>query len=149
MLRRIAALALLSVFLALPTGCGAIVAALPAVIAAVTDAVLILDQIEDFVRRYFAANPSPEREKAVFAALGRCRSALVVAQRSAKGVQELDQQQMDAAFADFKVAYQQLTALLDGIPGLRVQRTGEPPLAAGPDQLIVPAPEALAPRAPQ
>lgn len=149
MLRKFATLALLSAFLALPTGCGAIMSLLPTVIAFVTDAVLILDQIEDFVRRYFAVAPNPEKEKAIAAALGRCRSALIVAQRTAKGTQELDQQKVDAAFADFKVAYQQLAALLDGIPGLRVQRSGEAPLAATPDTFVVPAPEALTPKVSQ
>src|SRR5688500_16867770 len=124
-------------------GCAAVVSALPSVIAAVTDAMLILDQIEDFVRRYFAANPDPAREKKFDVAMTRCRSALVAAQRTAKGAEKLDQQKVDEAFAEFKVAYRELAALCATIPGLRVQKPGEKPLTARPGELAVPAPEAL------
>jgi hypothetical protein len=146
-LTKLAALALLSAFLALPTtGCAAVASLLPTVIAAVTDAALILDQIEDYMHRYFAANPNPEKEKQVFRALGKCRGTLIVAQRTSQGAHELDQQKVDAAFTDFKAAYTELTALLDGVPGLRVQRPGDGPmLAAGPDQLILPPPIAMGP----
>jgi hypothetical protein len=123
--------------------CGAIVSALPTVIAAVTDAVLILDQIEDFARAFFLAHPNADKEKAVARAVGKARAALITAQRAAKGAEKLDQARVDDAFADFRVAYQELRAVLDGVPGLRVQRPGGPRLAAGPGELVVPEPEAL------
>lgn len=128
------------------SGCnalGPIISALPEIIAVVTDATLILDQIEAFVRRFFAARPDPDKEQAVARALGRARAALVAAQRTAKGAQNLDQQKIDEAFADFKVAYRELRGLVDGIPGLRVARAGEPTLSATPGELVVPEPEAL------
>lgn len=141
-MRRLPLLALLGALLVLP-GCAAVASVLPDVIAAVTDGVLILDQIEDFVRRYFAANPNPEKEKALAKALAKARGALIAAQRASKGAEKLDQQKVDEAFADFRVAYQELRALVDGVPGFRVQKPGEPKLTAGPGELVVPEPEAL------
>ncbi len=134
---------LFALLLASTTACAALASALPTIVAAVTDGMLILDQIEEHMRLHFAANPNPGREKAVARALGKCRNALIAAQRTARGAGELDQQRVDAAFVDFQVAYRELAALVDGVPGLRLQRIGEPPLTAAPDELVVPEPEAL------
>lgn len=130
-------------------GCAAIMAALPTIIAAVTDAVIVLDQIEAWIRRYFAAHPNPEKEEQVAKAIGKTRNALNAANRTCAGVEKLDQVQVDAAFADFKVAYQELTALCAGLPGagLRVKQPNEGPLLmATDDMLSVPPASALVPR---
>lgn len=125
-------------------GCGAVIAALPQVISAVTDGIMLLDQIERYVESYFAAKPNPELQEKVVKAIGKARNALIAANRTAKGAQKLDQQKVDEAFADFGVAYSELAALLDGvkIPGLRVARPGAA-LSAAPGELVLPEPMAL------
>lgn len=133
---RTAALAL-ALVATLP-GCGAIISALPHVIAAVVDAVQVLDAIEAFVKRYFVENPDPPRELAVGKAIAKARGSLNAALRVAQGTEKLDQQKVDAAFADFKVAYQELLALV-GPLGVKPAGT----LAASPNGLTVPTPMAL------
>lgn len=141
--RRLAVLVLASVCLVTLPACPAFFAALPQIVAVVTDAILVLDQIEEFCASYFAKSPNVKLQTDVANALGKCRNALVAAQRVAKGTEKLDQEQTDAAFADFRAAWTELSALLTGIPGLRVQRAGETTLTAAPGELVVPEPEAL------
>lgn len=119
-------------------GCAPLMSALPAVVAAVTDAHQILDAIEDFARRFFAAKPDPVREQVVLEAVGKTRAALNVALRSAQATQKLDQAKVDEAFSDFRVAYQQLLSI---VAPLGVREAGG--LAAGPGTLSVPRPMAL------
>ncbi len=144
-MRHIIATLMLALSLVSVAACGAIASALPSVVAAVTDAALILDEIERFVDAYFASRPDAEGKRQAAQAIGKARSALLAANRAATGSQKLDQQQIDAAFSDFRVAYQELTAILDGlrIPGLRVARPGESALQASPGELAVPPPMAL------
>lgn len=121
------------------SSCAAVVAHLPTVVAAVTDAMLVLDSIERFVALYFVKHPDEDKAAKVAAALVRARGALNAALRSAEGAKQLDQGQVDAAFAEFREAYQALIAL---VGPLGVQ-PGGPALRAAPDTLIVPEPMAL------
>jgi hypothetical protein len=143
MFRRLGILALAFASLVTLPGCPEFWRVLPSIVSAVTDAILVLDQVESFVGAYFAANPNPEQQKKVATAIGKCRNALTVAQRATKGVDKLGQEEVDAAFAEFRAAWVELSALITGIPGIRVQRAGEPTLSAAPGQLVVPEPEAL------
>jgi hypothetical protein len=118
-------------------GC-AVVPYLPTVIAAVTDANMILDGIEKFVERFFAAKPDSVLQAKVEIAVARTRGALNLALRSAQGVEKLDQAQIDAAFVDFKIAYQELLALTAPL-GV----SSGPALRAVPGGLNVPEPMAL------
>lgn len=124
-------------------------AALPTVVSAVVDAITVLNQIEAWANVYFAAHPDKDKQKAVAQAIGKARSALNAANRTCRGTQELNQAQVDAAFADFKVAYQELSALCGGLPGggFRVKKPGEPPLlTASADSIAVPEAGALVPK---
>lgn len=109
-LARTLALAITVSFVA--PGCAAIATALPHVIAAVVDAVQILDAIEAFVAQYFAAQPDKEKELKVAKAIAKTRAALNVALRSVEGAEKLDQQKVDEAFTSFKQAYQELIAIV-------------------------------------
>lgn len=143
---RLTALAFGMVFVAMTlSGCAALSAALPGivkVITDVTDASMILDQIASFVNTYFAAHPDAAKQKAIDTALTTTREALVVAQRTAAGAEALDQNQTDAAFADFRADYDALTQLLSGIDGLHLAKPGES-LQAASGELVIPAPLAL------
>lgn len=145
MRKRFYAASLIGFLLAATPGCAAVLAALPTVIAAVTDAMMILDQIEVWVNAYFAAHPDKEKQERVVQALGKTRNALVAANRTCSGAEKLDQAKVDDAFADFKVAYAELVALCGGLPGggFKVAKKGEPLLAATPGGLTVPEPQAL------
>lgn len=133
-------LVLCSAFLA--PGCAAIAAALPDVIAAVTDGAQIIDAIEHFVALYFASHPDADKQKAVGEAITKARSALNLALRSAQGAKDLDDAKIDAAFADFKAAYLELIALCAPY-GVKQAKVGR--FAAAPGSLIVPEPIAFAP----
>lgn len=100
-------------------GCAAILAALPTVIAAVQSAMLVLDQLEQFIDAAFRAKPNPELEKQVGKSLAKTRSALLLVQHAAEGATDLHDQRLQAAFASFEAAYSELLSLVHPL-GVRV-----------------------------
>lgn len=136
------AVLLLAASLTAAPGCATVASLLPGVIAAVTDGMMVLDTLELFIKRYFDSRPTaPGRDKLeMFAA--RARSALNAALRAAHGAEKLDQAQIDAAFAEFRVAYTELLALLEPL-GVKTSPDIDRPLAAGPNTLFVPEPLAF------
>lgn len=122
-------------------GCATIAPFLPTVIAAVTDGALVVDTIDRFVDRYFESRPNPDLQKKIDIATARVRSALDAALRIASGAQHLNQAKVDEAFAEFRLAYQDLLALV-GPLGVMTDRGGK--LQARPGGgLLVPEPMAL------
>lgn len=121
------------------SGCSALFSNLPAVNAAISDGILVLDSIQAFTNAYFAANPNPDKATIVAIAIAKARTALDVAVRLVQGTSSLDQAQVDTAFADFRVAYTELTGLIGSI-GVK---TSGSRLQAIPGGLNVPAPLAL------
>lgn len=135
--------ALLAAALATATlpGCGAVAALLPKVVAVATDAIIIIDQIQRFVDRWFAASPDPERQKAVQAALDRSKVALDLALRISQGAEKVRDRQAEAAMAEFRRAYGDLLAL---VKPLGVRQVGsDEGLSAPPAALLVPRPLAF------
>lgn len=130
----------LAAMLALPvaaTSCAAVISALPTVIAYAQDAAFILDQVAKFVDAYFVVHPNAALQKQASVAEARARSALDLALRTATGAQDLDQAKADAAFADFRLAWQDYIVLV-GPMGVKA---GAPRLAATPaGGLLVPDP---------
>lgn len=136
--------ALLSVALALfanLVGCGHILKFLPKVIATVTDAQLILDEIEDYCDAFFSVKPNPQVQRGVDQALDQCRVALSVALRTTTGAENLSEEQLAEAFKDFQAAYRDLLVLVEPL-GVKQSTTGNQ-LSVSPDQLVVPPPLAL------
>lgn len=119
------------------TSCAAVVSYLPTVVSVVTDALIVVDQIKTFVDGVHAVKPDVDLAK-VYAAISRTKVALDAALRATNGVDKLTKEQADAAFADFRVAYQDLIALV-GPLGVT---TGNG-LKAAPGSLQVPTPMAL------
>ena len=73
---------LLAAALAVPVAsCAAVVSALPTVIAAVQDGMLVLDAIDSFVANVFKVRPDTDLEKKVDVAIARTRLALDTALR--------------------------------------------------------------------
>lgn len=132
-------LALLAVWLAIPAACAPIVAALPAVIAAVCDGMMVLDTIEKFVDHYFVGRPDPAKQQQVAIVLARTRGALNAALRTAEGAEKLDQAKIDEAFVAFRGAYVELLALV-GPLGVHTAGTA---FSASSGVLTVPDPLAL------
>ena len=132
---------LLAAALAVPVAsCAAIVSALPAVIAAVQDGMLVLDAIDSFVENVFKVRPNADFEKKVDAAIARTRLALDTALRLSQGTEKLTQAQLDAAFNEFRIAYQDLVAL---VAPLGVTAGVGDSLRATPGGLQVPEPLAF------
>ena len=99
---------------------------------------MVVDTIARFVDVWLAKHPGRPDEARIRGAIEKTRTALDVALRAAQGAQKLDQAQIDAAFADFRIAYTELLAL---VAPLGVQ-SGDT-LAARPDTITVPTPLAL------
>lgn len=131
-------LALIVAFAFAVPACAAVVASLPTIVAAVTDGLMVVDSIKQFVDTYFKVQPNIALEGKVEIAITRVRQALHVALRATKGTEKLTQEQVDAAFAEFRAAYAELLVLV-GPLGVTTGDT----LRATPGALSVPEPMAL------
>jgi hypothetical protein len=136
--------ALFSVCLA-ATGCGAVMAALPDVIAIVSSAQPVIEQIVDFADRHFKAHPNSDLEAKVDAAVAKTRAALAATGHAARGTQGASRADAEAAQREFVEAYRELLEVTKEI-GVR---SGEAALKAEPGRsgealLTVPAPETFA-----
>lgn len=122
-------------------GCAGLISLLPKAIAIVTDAQMILDRIEDYSDAIFSVQPNPRAQRNVEQTLDRCRTALNVALRTTTAAKSLSEEDVDAAFEDFRKAYKNLLTLVEP---LRVKE-GEPgdKLAATSTSLSVPPPLAF------
>jgi len=117
-------------------GCAGVLATLPAVVAYVQDAELIVTTIADFEKVYFAQKPNPALQAKIEVGIARVRSAADIVARLASAGQEANMAQIDAAFADLKVAYVDLLQLAGPIG---VTANGDR-LGAIPGGLVVPTP---------
>ena len=126
------------------TGCSGAWAVVTEVIAAVADAIPIVEEIAQWVDRHFAAQPDPQAQALVDAKLDGYRSCLVkvnrVAQDYGKGA-ELDQSKADCA-----KAWTDLSSTLAGLKGTKrlARAGGEPGLSLADEKtgavLAVPVP---------
>lgn len=125
------------------SGCAAFAKALPQIVSLVTDAVLVVQQIEGFTDGYFRAHPDPKREADVADALARARHALIAVERAAAAGEALSSENYLAALGAFREAYEALLVACSGMPGLRVVK-GTEDAVAGPGEVVVPEPMLLA-----
>lgn len=105
----------LAVVLTTNMSCGAVqkvIDTLPTVIQYVQDAGMILDAIDRAVLPVLAMKQDKELSQKYASAMDSARQALQVALRSAEGGKQLSEKDLDAAFANFRQAYAQLTSLL-------------------------------------
>lgn len=143
MSRTTRALALGTILASLPaatTGCDVLRAAAPIlsdVLLVIDDAQAILNIIDSAAKIWFDLHPDAADAKAKYVkAMGRCRVALDGAIRVVRGSKSLDEGQVDQAFAEFRAAYVDLTALL-AASGIKA---ADGKLGAGPDVVAVPEP---------
>ena len=96
------------------TGCAAVLPVIPKIVAVITDAIAIMQIIDNAVQTYFATHPDvPAKVKQAYAlAYRKAMDGLNAANHALTGVEDLDQQQYDAAFEEFKQAYLDLLDLL-------------------------------------
>jgi hypothetical protein len=117
-------------------------AAIPAVVAFVSEATKQLDVVDATQGAWFKAHPDPEKQLEVEKALAKCRDALAAAEHGGAGADHLTQGRPDAAFADFRKAWDELERVTATIRGLRYVRPGESLLAAEPGGIVVVVPAA-------
>jgi len=123
------------------TGCAGVVANLPAVLAYVQDAELVVSTIESFVNAYFTAKPDPALQGKIAVVIARVKSAEDLIARLATAGKEANMAQIDAAFADLKVAYVDLLQL---VGPLGVHASDGARFGAVPGGLVVPTPAVFA-----
>jgi hypothetical protein len=105
-------------------GCGATLGTIIAtVISVITDAALIVDQVQDFVDTYFDGKPDPVVQAKITAIIGKCKTALIMMDRAAKGGQDLNSKDVVAAMKDFQEAFAELMILVEPL-GVKIK--GEP-----------------------
>lgn len=140
MMKKTLLVSIFSIFLL--CGCASILSALPTVIAAVTDAALVLDAIDSFVDKYFENNPEPALEMKVEEAMNAARASLNIALRVTNGVDDLSREDAIAAFSEFKRAYEELLVLVEPL-GVKQALGDQGMLSASKNVLYVPKPLAL------
>jgi hypothetical protein len=120
-------------------GCGATLGTIIAtVLTVVQDAVLILDNIEAFVN---STTSIPTETKAkIDDALAKCRNALAVANHAAAGGQALNSKDVQAALAEFELAFNELMNL---VGKFGVTMVGEDNAYGAPTKLMIQRPMAL------
>jgi hypothetical protein len=107
--------ALLVAALGLATAaCAPVIGALPQIVAVITNASATLQLIDSAVRAWLDRHPgtNPALRERYRGAYERCLSALDAATHALSGADKLDQQEVDAAFAEFKLAYLALRDML-------------------------------------
>jgi len=115
MIRMLKALMLVAA-LAIPvTGCAAALAALPQITSVVTDALVVLNIIDNAARDYFDTNPlTPPHVQRKYTELYRQTVvALKAAQEALRGADSMSQEDYDKAFQQFREAYGKLRELLE------------------------------------
>lgn len=133
----------LSLALAVP-GCAAVMSILPKVVSIVTDAMMILDQIDQHTELFFKNVPNPELQAKVATALGKARAALNALNRTAQGIEDADDQRLAEAFRAFQEAYAELLVVVAPF-GVQTASAGGTFQVASAGVLYVPAPLALRP----
>lgn len=123
------------------TGCAAIMPVIPKIVSVVTDALVIMGIIDGAVQEYFRTHPNtpPEVIKKYRTVYNKAMNALNSAQHALEGVEDLDQDQYDAAFNEFKLAFIELKELLSK-EGLM---QGNALNASPGTTVVIPEPEAL------
>ncbi len=126
------------------SGCAALAKWLPTVISVLGESAQVLEAIEAVADQHFRENPDEPTEKRYRQIMATARSALSLAHRLSKGADAASKQKVDKAFAEFKVAYQDLLALLGPLGVVAPAQDGDAmraPVGDGP--LLVPPPESL------
>jgi hypothetical protein len=131
-------LALLLLLVVPTAGCAAIFSNLPAVLAYVQDAELVVSTIESFANAFFTIHPDQAKQKLVAEAIAKAKTALDLAVRAANGADGLGKADVDLAFKQFQLAYQDLISLMGP---MGIHQGGA--LKAVPGGLVVPEPMAM------
>ena len=142
---RFLAAVLLSLLAIVSTACAPVIRALPQIVSVITDASATIQLIDSAVSAWFARHPDvkPEVRDQYRAAYERCLIALNVANHAAAGAGALDQQEVDAAFAEFRAAYLALRDLLVLERVATVAPDGRLSVDDGADLIVLPEPVAL------
>lgn len=131
--------------LVIPTfaGCAAIRKVIAKVLPIVVELAELLDAIDARAQEHFKQNPDADAEKTYAQIMAKAHLALSTVTRVAKGVEAAGDQDLEAAFSEFKKAYGDILALLGplGVVVPTDDGTFSAPGDGGP--LQVPAPDTL------
>ena len=122
-------------------GCKSLLPIITEIISVASEAGQILDAIDAAADHYFKNNPAPEVEKEYRDSMAKARLSLATVYKLSKGAEHLNNDEVIAAFADFREAYKNLQKLLGPLgivseDGLLMAMPGQKPLQ-------LPEPEAL------
>ena len=82
------------------------------IVTYVQDAELVLGTIQSFINTYFANHSNPTLQSTINADMQKAQTALDAALRATQGVQNITQDQINVAFADFQAAYADIIGLI-------------------------------------
>lgn len=142
-MKAISKVVLIAPLLLLSPGCAAVLKALPTIIQRVQDAQMILDMIDKQAQPLLEQFGNPDLRQEYSRAYQTAQQTLQVALRSAKGTEDLSQEQVDEAFTEFREAYKDLLGVLRRAGLLNAD--GAMKAAPGVEPIVVPEPLALKP----
>lgn len=102
------------VLLLVPVSCASILPALPKIVSVLSDASAVLQIVDTAAQEFFRTHPDipPETRARYVDLYSKTVSSLNGANHALRGVQDVDQEQYDAAFKEFRAAYADLSVFL-------------------------------------
>ncbi len=102
------------------TGCAAVMKALPTIAAVISDAQQTLEIVDVGVQEWIRRTDPPEEQRARYAKIRQnAYRALSLATRGVRGIQDMDQEQYDTAFKEFRESYGEMKDFLDETGAMR------------------------------
>jgi hypothetical protein len=115
--------------------CGAgLAAVVAAVSSAAGEAAQVIDIVQTAEEQWFQLHPNAAQQAQVEKDIQDCRLTLAAALAAADGSKDVSEGQADAAFDQFRIAYQNLEALLKDVGVLSAGRLGSPSSGAVPPE---------------
>ena len=119
-------------------GCAATLASLPAILAAVQTAGLVISTIQTFASQYFAAHNDPALKAEVDQVIARAQAADAALTALTTATSAVTQAQLDSAVAEYVDAYQDFLQVIKGVPNVTIIHGPVVSVALGGDRYQVP-----------
>ena len=129
------------------TGCQGVIGKVANVISkalpAIIEAGALLDAIDLKAKQHFNEQPNEELEKKYVVAMAKAKLTLSAASRLSEGTQQLDGANVEAAFKEYGLAFQEVMAIVGPLGVAAPLGDGTLQIGDGDDALMIPLPRAI------
>jgi hypothetical protein len=124
------------------SGCGGVLGAITTILSIVTEGYVILDQVTEYVERFFDATPNDALEAKITREIARCRNALRTLEHLGRDGESLENEDIKAAMKEFGESW---FALMDLVGPIGLHARGMPMRVGQPMVIEVNMPRAVRP----